>query len=107
MTRKQLFQELRALYQEKGLDCTGDHLELLLGVSNHLAEQGISVNREVLDFAVDVLRVKELVGLSGEATYGDFEKVKAMMADWLEALGWRRVWFSRDWTSQAVHGRPA
>lgn len=102
MTTTELISEARTLYQEKGLECTGDQLAVLQEVAYYLAKQGIAVDREILDFAIDVLRVKELVGLSQDASNEDYEKARTSMAGWLEALGWRRDWFLRDWTCQAA-----
>jgi hypothetical protein len=104
MTSTQLISDVTALYREKGLDCTGDHIAVLQEVTHYLARQGIAVDREILDFAIDVLRVKNLVGLSQEAGYDEYEEARARMTDWLEALGWRRDWFLRDWTRQPATG---
>jgi hypothetical protein len=95
MTRAQLIRETYALYREKGLECSTEELQILLAVCHHLAWRGVAINREVLDFAVDVIRVKDLLGLPPEPTQEEVEETREKMADWLEALGWRRDWFTR------------
>jgi hypothetical protein len=95
MTRNQLIQEVFALYQEKELICSTEDIQLLLGVIQHLTRRGVPVSREILDFTIDVIRVKSLVGLSPELTEEDLDRAKTEMVEWLEAMGWRRTWFNR------------
>jgi hypothetical protein len=95
MTRSQLIQEAYALLQEKDLECSTENLQILQAVGRYLAQRGVPLSREILDFTIDVLRVKTFMGLPPDTGSEDLEAVRAEMTEWLEALGWRRTWFDR------------
>jgi hypothetical protein len=95
MTRTQFIQQAYAIYQEKELECSAENLQVLQSVARYLAHRGIPLSREILDFTIDVLQVKSLLGVSAAATGEDIELVRSEMVEWLEALGWRRTWFNR------------
>jgi hypothetical protein len=95
MTRTQLLQEVVALYKEKELEYSTADIQLLVGVLKHLTRRGITLTREILDFTIDVIRVRNLVGLSAEHSEEEFDVAKSQMVEWLEAMGWRRTWFNR------------
>jgi hypothetical protein len=84
MTRNQLLQEVVALYKEKELEYSTEDIEFLAGVLQHLKKRGITLTREILDFTIDVIRFRNLVGLSADQSEEELDGVKSQMVEWLE-----------------------
>jgi hypothetical protein len=95
MTAEQFIQDIKGLHEEKGLECPAESVRVLLGVSQDLSRRGIATTRELLDFTIDVIRAKALAGLSSDSSPPDWDEGKEKMIEWLEAMGWRRSWFTR------------
>jgi hypothetical protein len=95
MSSQELTREAVSLLKEKGWECTPDILSCFQLVCTKLGQQGIKVDREMLDFVLDVIYVKQQIGLSADATEQEVAAAKETMVEWLEALGWRRDWFLR------------
>jgi hypothetical protein len=96
MTTQELTREAFELSQEKGWDCSPEVLACLHMTCGRLTEEGVPLDREMIEFILDVIQVKRLLGLSSEASDDEIAAAKQVMIEWLEALGWRRAWFMRD-----------
>jgi hypothetical protein len=94
MSNRQITHELSALFREKNLHLTEDALRFFQRVCQHLEKQGIAMTPEILEFALDVIQIKEMIGLGDGATGEDLEHAKGQIMNWLEAMGWRRSWFT-------------
>jgi hypothetical protein len=95
MDSQELTREAITLLFQKGWECTPEILSCFHQVCAKLDRQGISVDREMLEFVLDVIHIKEMIGLDADATEEDIDAAKETMIEWLEALGWRRDWFMR------------
>ena len=95
MSKTQFVQDLFELFLEKKICLTPESICYFQDISLNLAEQGIPMTREVLDFAIDLIRVMALVGLHDQASEQEIDDAREKIVEWLEVLGWRRAWFAK------------
>ncbi len=95
MDSQELTREAVTLLVQKGWECTPEVLSCFHLVCAKLHLQGIRVDREMLEFVLDVIHIKQTIGLPPDAGDEEIDAAKETMIEWLEAFGWRREWFMR------------
>jgi hypothetical protein len=102
MSRTQFVQDLFDLYLEKNIRLTPASVRYFQDISLNLAEQGVPLTREILDFCIDLVHVMAIVGVRDRASDLENADTREKIIEWLEVLGWRRAWFATAWGGQHI-----